>query len=102
MPVLVRAMVKAGDTIYAAGPKDEIDERKAIKTFDDVATQSSLQRQAELFSGRDGSVLWAVSAKDGRKLKEQKLDVLPVFDGMIAADGKIFMATVDGRLVCME
>jgi len=46
-------------------------------------------------------VLWAVSAVDGGKLQEIKLDVLPVFDGIIAAGGELFMATADGKVVCL-
>ena len=101
MPVLVRAMVKAGDTIFAAGPRDTVDEASALKTFDDPTSRENLKKQAELFAGSDGSVLWAVSAKDGARIRETKLDVLPVFDGMIAAGGKLFMSTVDGKVVCL-
>jgi outer membrane protein assembly factor BamB len=101
MPVLVRAMVKAGDTIFAAGPRDTVDEPSAFKTFDDPATRKSLKEQAELFSGSHGSLLWAVSAEDGTKIQETQLDVLPVFDGMIAAAGRIYMSTVDGKVVCL-
>ena len=101
MPVLVRAMVKAGDTIFAAGPKDIVDEESAFKAYDESATRENLKNQAELFTGKEGSVLWAVSADDGRKLQEINLDVLPVFDGMIAAGGELFMATADGKVVCL-
>jgi len=102
IPVLVRAMVKAGDTIFAAGPPDTVDEESAVKTYDQAATRDELRNQANLFAGEEGSVLWAVAAKDGSKIQETKLDVLPVFDGMIAADGKIFMTTIDGKVLCLQ
>ena len=101
MPVLVRAMVKAADTLYVAGPKDTVDEDAAYKAYNAPGTQESLARQAALFTGADGSLLWAVSAEDGSKRNEIKLDVLPVFDGLIAADGDLLMATVDGQVVCL-
>jgi outer membrane protein assembly factor BamB len=101
MPVLVRAMVKAGDTIFAAGPKDIVDEDSALKAYDEPGTREALDNQAEIFAGKEGSVLWAVSAGDGRKLQEIELDVLPVFDGMIAAGGELLLATVDGKVVCL-
>ncbi|HUV66947.1 MAG TPA: hypothetical protein VMW24_23875, partial [Sedimentisphaerales bacterium] len=101
MPVLARAMIKAGDTIFAAGPKDIVDEESAFKAYDEPATRDTLKNQAEFFAGKEGSVLWAVSADDGSKRQEIKLDVLPVFDGMIAAGGELFMATVDGKVVCL-
>jgi hypothetical protein len=42
-----------------------------------------------------------VSAGDGKKPAELKLDALPVFDGMIAAGGRTFCATTDGRVVAL-
>ena len=101
MPVLIRAMVKAGDTIFAAGPKDIVNEESAFKAYDQPATREALRDQAELFDGKAGGVLWAVSADDGGRLREIELDVLPVFDGMIAAGGELFMSTVDGKVVCL-
>lgn len=41
-----------------------------------------------------------MSADDGTKIQETRLDVLPVFDGMIAAGGQVYVSTVDGKVVC--
>jgi len=62
----------------------------------------TLCEQAAVYSGSKGSIMCAVSAKDGTKLNQIKLDVLPAFDGMIAAGWNIYMSTVDGRVVCLE
>ena len=103
LPVLVRAMVKAGETIFAAGPADVADEQKALGlTRTSEAIPPELEKQERLFAGEAGSVLWAVSAKDGRKRAEIKLDVLPVFDGLIAAGGELYMASVDGKVICLR
>ncbi|NQT36554.1 MAG: hypothetical protein HQ581_03640, partial [Planctomycetes bacterium] len=48
-----------------------------------------------------GAVLCAHSADDGRKLAEQKLDAPPVFDGLIAAAGRLYMTTMNGTLICL-
>ncbi len=102
LPILARAMVKTGDTIFAAGPADVVDERKAAALAAKSETISpELRRQERLFAGDGGSVLWAVSGKDGAKLGETKLDVAPVFDGLTAAGGALYMATVDGKVVCL-
>ena len=77
--------------------KDLFDELKARER----TPKADLKKQAELFTGSDGSVLLALSAKDGKKISQMKLDVLPVFDGMIAAGGRIYMSTVDGKVVCL-
>ena len=103
LPILVRAMVKAGDTIFAVGPADVIDERKALGLIGKSETVPPiLEKQQRLFAGRSGSVLWAVSAKDGRKQAETTLKVAPVFDGLIAAGGELYMATVDGKVACLS
>jgi len=85
LPVRIRAMVKACDTLFVAGPPDEFDAKDPYAAFE----------------GRRGARLIAVSAKDGRKLTERTLDVPPVFDGMIAASGRLLVALEDGSLVCL-
>jgi hypothetical protein len=46
-------------------------------------------------------VLRVYSAADGKTLAEHKLDAPPVFDGLIAAAGRLFMCTTNGRVVCL-
>jgi hypothetical protein len=43
-----------------------------------------------------------MSAGDGKKIAEIPLALPPVFDGLIAANGKLIMSTIDGRVVCYE
>ncbi len=85
VPVRVRAMVLADETLFVAGPPDVLDPDDPLGAFE----------------GRKGAVLWAVSAGDGKKIAEHKLDSPPVFDGMIAANGRLYVSTRDGRVVCM-
>jgi len=101
IPVLVRAMVLAGETLFLAGPPDLIDEHQTLAVFDAPATQELFSRQAAALEGDEGAALWAVSASDGRKFAEQKLEALPVFDGMIAAGRRIYYATTDGRVIAL-
>ena len=68
----------------------------------DADTQAKLAEQSESLAGRKGALLRAVSAADGSRLAEYRLDVPPVFDGMIAAQGKLIWSTVDGDVVCWE
>jgi len=102
LPLLVRAMVKAGDTIFAAGPADIVDEKKALALVrNSEAIPPALAEQERLFTGEAGGVLWAVSAKDGSKQAEMTLKIAPVFDGLVAAGGELFMATVNGKVACL-
>jgi len=77
-----RAMVLADKTLFLAGPIGGVDSPSA-------------------FEGKDGIVLRAVDGRDGRKLAEHGLDAIPVHDGMAAANGRLYIATLDGRLLCL-
>jgi outer membrane protein assembly factor BamB len=100
LPIHVRGLVLADRTLFVAGPPDVVDEEASLKTFADPATQEKLAEQAAALEGKQGSLLLAVSATDGTKLTEFHLDSLPVFDGLAAAGGKLYLATTDGRIVC--
>ena len=77
-------MLLAGEILFVAGPLGE--------------THVSL----DAFEGKEGIRLRAVSAADGAKLAEHELDALPVFDGLAAAGGKLYLATKDGRVLCFR
>ena len=100
MPVLVRGMVLADKTLFIAGPPDVVDEEQSLATFDQQETQKKLIRQAEVFAGAEGAVLRAVSTANGMTLAEQKIESAPVFDGLVAAGGRLYMATIDGKVLC--
>ncbi len=70
--VRVRAMVLAGGTIFAAG------------------------------AGKEGALLLAFSAADGSELGEVPLEAPPVFDGMAAAGGRLYLSLENGRIACLE
>ncbi len=99
--MITRAMVVAGDTLFAAGPPDVVDERYAYRNPDDANVQKLLVRQVEAFEGRHGGQLWAVGKNDGKVTGRYALDTIPVFDGMAVADGRLYMAMVDGRVRCL-
>jgi len=100
VPVLVRAMVLADKTLFFAGPPDVVDEERTLSTFEDSVTQKQLARQAAALEGAEGTLLWAVSATDGKKLADYKLDSVPVFDGMAAANGRLYLAMKNGQVLC--
>ncbi len=77
-----RALVMAGDVLFAAGPLGETN------------------RSLAAFEGKEGVRLRAISTTDGAELAEYDLDALPVHDGMAAAMGKLYLATKDGKLTC--
>ncbi len=103
-PMFIRAMVKAGDTLFIAGPADIINEETSFQklTEGDPEIQVQLARQDEIMSGKFGSLLHAVSAVDGRKIGQFKLPSAPVWDGMAAAGGRIYLTTINGQVLCLQ
>jgi hypothetical protein len=75
-------MVLAGNVLFAAGPL------------------------ADAGNGPEGSnreaLLLVISASDGTELARYQLDCPPVFDGMAAAYGRLFISMMDGSLLCMD
>jgi len=101
-PLQARAMALAGKTLFVAGPADVVDEEEIFsKPFDAQVTAKAAEQVAALQGGK-GALLHVVRAEDGRKLHEMKLDGCPVFDGLAAAEGKLFISMMDGSVVCCE
>ncbi len=82
VPMLARAMVLADKTLFVAG-----------------VAKDNLPDNLVSLKGKN-SLLWAVSAADGEKLAELKLDSLPVFDALAAGGGRLFLTTTDGKVRC--
>jgi hypothetical protein len=84
--IRARGMVKAGGTLFVAGPPDVLEAEDAYAAFE----------------GRRGARLVALSAEDGTQLAEIELPAPPVFDGLIATPGRLLMSLEDGSLACFE
>ena len=102
LPLFVRAMVLASGTLFVAGPPDLINEDDSFRRIADRQVQQRLRAQAAAVEGKSGAVLRAVSAADGQNLAEYPLETPPVFDGMVAANGRLYIATVDGHVLCLQ
>jgi outer membrane protein assembly factor BamB len=99
--VLTRAMVLAGDKLVISGPPDVISEEPLEpQQYDLKRILNKFEEQNDVFAGRHHGILAIVSAKDGKILSEQKLQSPPVFNGMIIANGKVFIADMKGCIVC--
>jgi outer membrane protein assembly factor BamB len=83
--IRVTAMIRAADMIFAAGSPDIVDPKDPSGAWE----------------GRKGGLLAAFAADSGRKLVEYKLPAPPVWDGMAAASGRLFISLMDGRVLCM-
>lgn len=99
--ILGRAIVKADGTVFVAGPVNFLNEEQAYARLDDAETKKQFQDQIASLSGKKGGALIAFSAENGNKLAEYKLPSPPVFDGMIAGAGNIYISAVNGEILCI-
>lgn len=82
----IRAMVKTKDKVFAAGYPDKIEKSDPFATFR-CLTNGELR---------------VFSAKDGTLLGSMPLPLPPAFDGMSAANGKLFIAGEQGQILCLD
>jgi len=73
VPIVVRALLVAGPTVFIAGAADANGKASLI----------------------------ALSAAEGKELARYALDAAPVFDGLAAARGRLYVSLVNGRVICM-
>ncbi|MHC4249204.1 MAG: outer membrane protein assembly factor BamB family protein [Planctomycetota bacterium] len=66
-----------------------------------VGAKGDWRTSLDAHEGKQGSVLRVVSVKDGKTLHEQPLPGLPVFDGLSAARGRLYVSLTDGRVLCL-
>ena len=78
VPLHVQAMLKAGDALFVAGAAHGPD------------------------TGKPAALLLRLSCEDGSEISRLAIPAPPVFDGMAAAGGKLFLTLTDGTVVCLQ
>ncbi|OGV75358.1 MAG: hypothetical protein A3K19_08970 [Lentisphaerae bacterium RIFOXYB12_FULL_65_16] len=106
VPVQAQGLVLARGTLFLAGPP-EIDRaatRELLKTVTTDAYEPPpvLAEATATFLGRNGGLLCAVDAADGSLKSQSTLPAIPVFDGLIAANKRLYVSGIDGVLYCLE
>ena len=94
LPMAVRAMVLAPDSLVIAGPPEV-----GRKSQDLLAFENEEEALAA-FAGENKASLVVISPQDGSTLSQAPLDAVPVFDGMSAANGNLYLALKDGSIQC--
>lgn len=92
--LIVRAMALGNNRLVVAGPPD-----LGQKDPDLLAFKNEPEARAG-FEGRKGVYLRIVNAEDGKKISDGALPAMPVFDGLSAAGGRLYIATLDGKILC--
>jgi outer membrane protein assembly factor BamB len=83
----VRGMVLAGEALFLAGPPSPFDGGTS---------------DAEPFAADKGGRLRVVSATDGKPIGECDLGAPPAWDALVAARGRLYVATTDGKVTCLK
>jgi len=83
IPLRAKAMLLADRLLLVAGPPDVVDPDDPLGAFE----------------GRKGGRLFVFSADSGEKIGEQGLDSPPVFNGMAAAQGRLYVAAANGEVL---
>jgi outer membrane protein assembly factor BamB len=100
VPLFGRALAVAGQNIFVAGQPD------FIETVGDSGEEALMLLDPELvhaaWGGEYGGLLWAVSVADGEKRAAFLLEAPPVFDGLIAAAGRLYLALSNGEVISFE
>jgi hypothetical protein len=88
--------------LFAAGPPVMADEQEEVYLkYGDQKVQTKMADHVAAFEGKKGAIVMAVSKRDGKTLAAYRLDSPPVFDGMIAANGRLYVAAMDGHVLCL-
>ncbi|MCX7017211.1 MAG: PQQ-binding-like beta-propeller repeat protein [Candidatus Sumerlaeota bacterium] len=85
---------RASDRLIVAGYPDV-----GRKNADELSYSNESDARAAL-QGEKGVYLRVASAEDGKTLAEYPLESVPVFDGLSAANGRLFLAMKNGAIQC--
>jgi outer membrane protein assembly factor BamB len=107
-PMMARAIALADRNLFVAGPPDLVDEDDAYEYWAmdpndpsyDPNIPAYLAEQDAAFNDERGAILQAVSATDGSVIGQYDLESIPVWDGMIAANGNLYIAMNNGKVKC--
>jgi hypothetical protein len=101
VPLRAKAIVKTPDMLFLAGPEDVLDEEKIFSDPNSESNRTLLRKQNELLNSQKKGKLLAVSARHGAAKQAIDLASQPVWDGMAAAYGKLFVCCRDGSVVAL-
>jgi outer membrane protein assembly factor BamB len=100
--IMAKAMVLANDRLFIAGPRDVVDEKEMWGRSNEKIFQEKMEDQAAWLRAEHGGYMQVFSKTDGKKLAEHKLEYLPAFDGLIAAERSLYMVTENGSILCYQ
>jgi len=85
-PLRGEGMLLGSNCLYVAGTRDIVDEKDPWAHVE----------------GRKGGLMAIYGRTDGKKLAEVPLPAAPIFDGISASRGNVYLVTRDGKVNCYE
>jgi outer membrane protein assembly factor BamB len=110
IPILANSIVLTDEVLWVAGPPDLVDEVAAYNWWSmdpsnpsyDPTIPTKLSEQDAALNDQRGGLVRAVAIEDGSTLAEYNLESIPVWDGMIAANGQLYIAMANGKIKCFK
>ena len=93
--VIVRAMALTDGKLVIAGMPDMLKKQGGLSL-------ENPEESLAAYRGDKGALLQVVATRDGRELGVLELDAAPVFDGLSSANGRLFVAMINGELRCFQ
>jgi hypothetical protein len=104
--LMANAIVLADKILFVAGPPDVVDEVDAYDWWSMEANDpnynpnipTQLFEQDAAWNDQRGALLRAVDIADGQTMAQYDLESVPVWDGLIAANGRLLVAMQNGKV----
>jgi outer membrane protein assembly factor BamB len=100
VPLLATSMAVAGEHIFLAGPPDVA--KPQGTSGEQLLHLTNAEAAADAWEGKGPGVLSVHKVGDGSQVAESAIPAPPVFDGMAAAGGSLFLALKNGELICLK
>ncbi len=105
-PVCAEGLVLSGDTLFMAGSpvfdRGKVLELLKTQTVDRYDPDPLFKSVEDTIVGKKGGVLYAAAKADGTKLMQMALPSIPVFDGLVAADRRLYISMRNGVVMCLR
>jgi hypothetical protein len=102
IPLLARGLVRTADRLVVAGFRDTLDEEQAFKSLSSPEMVEKARRQGNAVAGLSGGILCVIDPANGEPVSQADLHSPPVFDGLIAAQKRLFISHMDGTVSCRQ
>ncbi|MCK4958302.1 MAG: hypothetical protein KAT00_02860, partial [Planctomycetes bacterium] len=108
VPLLANSIVLTDKILWVAGAPDVVDEVAAMEHWAmdpgdpayDPNIPAKLAEQDAALNDERGGRLRAVLISDGSIMADYSIESLPVWDGMVAANGRLYISLKNGKVVC--